>query len=76
MTRQELNRLIVAQLSEAVERLPDQRFGQLLTNLELNQISYYEESEETFNKLIKNEVRKMVRNMTESLNDALEGKKK
>ncbi|OQW47374.1 MAG: hypothetical protein A4S09_05100 [Proteobacteria bacterium SG_bin7] len=76
MTRQELNRLIIKELAEAVERMPDQRFGQLLTNLSLNEIPYYEESQVTFNRLIKNEVREAVRKITESLNDALEGKDK
>ncbi len=56
--------------------MPDQRFGQLLTNLSLNEIPYYEESQVTFNRLIKNEVREAVRKITESLNDALEGKDK
>ncbi len=75
MTRQELNRLILKELSELNELMPDQRFGQLLVNLNLNGIEYNEESQTTFNRLIENQVRKAVKKITKDLNDALEGKK-
>ena len=75
MTRQELNRLILKELSELNKLMPDQRFGQLLVNFNLNAIEYNEESEITFNRLIKNQVRQMAKKITKDLNDALEGKK-
>lgn len=75
MTRQELNRLILKELSELNELMPDQRFGQLLVNLNLNGIEYNEESQTTFNRLIENQVRKAAKKITKDLNDALEGKK-
>lgn len=36
LTRQEANREIIKQLSEAIEKYPDIRFTQLLTNLDIN----------------------------------------
>lgn len=75
MTRQELNRLILKELLELNELMPDQRFGQLLANLNLNGIEYNEESQITFNRLIENQVRKAVKKITKDLNDVLEGKK-
>jgi hypothetical protein len=86
VTRQELNREILKLLTEANERMPDQRFGQLLINCGItlqekridnrvvHLVPYYVESEETFKQLVNNEVLKAVRTMTKSLNDVLEGK--
>lgn len=74
MTRQELNRLILKELVELNELMPDQRFGQLLFNLNLSGIDYNEESQTTFNRLIENQIRQAVKKITKDLNDAIEGK--
>lgn len=52
--RQVMNRLILKKLSEMVERYPDQRFGQLISNLCLDHIPYHEESYVTFSTLLAN----------------------
>lgn len=55
MTRQEINLKILKLLLVANELMPDQRFRQLLINLQINQStgSFYEESQETYERLEK-----------------------
>lgn len=59
-SRQEVNRELVKILSDAVEKFPDWRFGQILFNYNFITRKYssfdiedpfYEESQETFDKL-------------------------
>lgn len=59
-SRQEVNRKLVKILSDAVEKYPDWRFGQILFNYNFItrkpssfdiEDPFYEESEETLNKL-------------------------
>lgn len=65
-SRQEINRQILKQLMEANERMPDQRFGQLLVNFgvttyqphdpdqrTINEVSYHEESYRILDRVIK-----------------------
>jgi len=56
MTRLEANRQIIQRISEYVEEFPDQRFHQVLQNMNIEHPGtdeFYVESEETLNSIVK-----------------------
>lgn len=52
-TRQEYNYKCLDILREMVENYPDWRFMQILSNTGIDEINFYEESVDTFNKIRK-----------------------
>ena len=54
--RQEYNRMIIKIIAAAVENLPDQRFEQLLSNLNMEITSPTTESKDTFDYVLKSGV--------------------
>ena len=50
-TRQEYNYKCLDILKEMVEKYPDWRFMQILSNTGIDEINFYEESVDTFNKI-------------------------
>lgn len=50
-TRQEYNYKCLDVLREMVEKYPDWRFMQILSNTGIDEIDFYEESVDTFNKI-------------------------
>lgn len=52
-TRQEYNYKCLDILKEMVENYPDWRFMQILSNTGIDEINFYEESVDTFNKIRK-----------------------
>lgn len=52
-TRQEYNYKCLDILREMVENYPDWRFMQILSNTGIDEINFYEESIDTFNKIRK-----------------------
>lgn len=52
-TRQEYNYKCLDILKEMVENYPDWRFMQILSNTGIDEINFYEESVDTFNKIKK-----------------------
>ena len=52
-TRQEYNYKCLDILKEMVENYPDWRFMQILSNTGIDEIDFYEESVDTFNKIKK-----------------------
>ena len=52
-TRQEYNYKCLDVLKEMVENYPDWRFMQILSNTGIDEIDFYEESLDTFNKIRK-----------------------
>ena len=52
-TRQEYNYKCLDILKEMVENYPDWRFMQILSNIGIDEIDFYEESVDTFNKIRK-----------------------
>jgi len=51
--RQEYNYKCLDILKEMVENYPDMRFMQILSNVGIDEIDFYEESVDTFNKIRK-----------------------
>ena len=52
-TRQEYNYKCLDILKEMIENYPDWRFMQILSNTGIDEIDFYEESVDTFNKIKK-----------------------
>lgn len=55
MTRQQANLEILRLLTEYAKLLPDWRFGQLVSALGIEWVSFYEEPQETLERLQKNQ---------------------
>ena len=67
MERQKYNKLILETLSELVKKYPDLRFGQILVDCDIIEYNitdngievidpFYEESEDTLNRMIKSRI--------------------
>ncbi len=59
MTRKEYNKKIVEKLNTLIDRYPDQRFGQLISNyvLDLSYDPFFEESKQTYERISESESR-------------------